>query len=141
MTKHVKVTIHSVQTQSGEKHEMHALHKGQYFFRGGYHYVLYEENEEGTSNVIRNRLKFSKQMLEVSKKGTYASQMRFESGKSHQTLYHTPFGKIPLGMTTRDYSLSEDQSDVLCVNLCYDMSADQGHLASCRMEIRIDGDT
>jgi len=123
--------------QDGDRHEMHARHEGQYFLRGGHHYVLYEEKVDGSREIIKNRLKFSDRFIEVTKKGSFASEMYFEMGKSHQTQYQTPFGQIALGMRTKEYYLKSEGADTVVVGLSYDMIADHAHLASCQMQITV----
>ena len=66
MTRKAQITIHSIQMQAGQREEMHFQYEGRYFQRGGYHYVLYDENDEDSRKPIKNRLKFSEQSMTVS---------------------------------------------------------------------------
>lgn len=137
MDRNVRITLHTTQMQEGETHELKFSHDGTYFQKGEHHYVLYEEPVENSVDVIKNRLKFSKQFLEVVKKGALNSTMYFEQGKNYLTQYHTPFGNISLQVDTHQYVMEWLDENEICLRIHYELSNEQGQIAGCKMEIRV----
>lgn len=138
MDKEVKITITTTQIQDGEAHNMKFEQDGQYFAKGEHHYILYEEPVENSKEVIKNRIKFAENFMEVCKKGPLTSTMYFETGKNYPAEYQTPFGKMMLAMHTHDYYVKTIEEKTITIGVRYDLSVDGGHLADCQMQIRID---
>ena len=70
MTKEVLLTISGLQMiEDGQSEPVELVTAGDYYFRNGKHYILYDEVTEGSSQHTRNVVKIGKERLEVSKKG------------------------------------------------------------------------
>jgi len=71
--------------------------------------LIYEETEltgmEGTTTTFEVK---EKQVI-LTRSGTVNSQMVFEEGKQHTSLYETPFGELPVDIRTSSlrHNLSE----------------------------------
>lgn len=114
MTKKVFITVRGEHTVDGVPQEpVEVRTAGRYYFRGGRHYLLYDEFPEGgsmedpplsysedTGKRIRNLVKFNDDEMEVSKTGGTESHMHFEKGRLHMTQYRTPTGILELGVET-----------------------------------------
>lgn len=138
MDKNVKITLKTTQTQEKDTHEMKFSYEGMYFQKGNHYYVMYEEPVEGSREVIKNRLKFSDDFVEVVKKGALSSTMYFEKGKNYPAEYHTPFGIIHLQMETYHYQMEWFGEDKVRLAIHYKMSNEQGQIADCKMEIQME---
>lgn len=139
MNRNVKITIHTIQTRDGQKNEIKLTQEGQYFKKGEHHYVLYDEAVEDSSEIIKNRMKFSDNFMEVTKKGALSSEMHFETGQNYPAEYRTPFGTMQLAMSTSNYYLNCTDEHHITIGVNYDLEADGSLIANCRMQIQIEG--
>ena len=77
---------------------MEVITPGDYYFRNGKHFFLYEETAEGENETTRNMIKVTDNYMELTKKGSVSVHMIFECGKKHVTYYHTPYGSLLVGI-------------------------------------------
>lgn len=91
--------------------------RAEYFFRNGSHYLFYEEQPEGSRDVLKTRVKRKGGTVELCRQGSMGSNMVFEAGKRYRTEYPTPFGVLLLDIVTEAVetedsarALSEDGS-------------------------------
>lgn len=138
MDKDIKITLKTTQTQDRDSHEMKFSYEGMYYQKGSHFYVIYDELVEGSKEVIKNRIKFSEQFVEVVKKGPLSSTMYFEKGKNFLAEYGTPFGKMMLEMETYNYHMEWQSENKVVLEIHYKMSNEQGQIADCKMDICIE---
>ena len=140
MTKDVILSISGLHVE-GVKEDanepIEVITPADYFFRNGKHYILYEEIEEGVSDVTKNQIKITGDVrVELRKKGTHATNMVFEKDVTNLANYQTPFGEIALGVHTTYMKVQEDE-DKLVVNVEYRLEANEEHLSDCKLVICI----
>lgn len=95
------ITITSV-INSDEAEKTEFITEGAFYFKNGSYYILYDENEElGMANcsVI---VKVSEDRASVSRTGDFASKMNYKAGEATEFLYHTPYGKFPVILSTQE---------------------------------------
>ncbi len=137
MTKDVWVTITGVQQDNaGETDITKTSVRGQYYLRGENHYVLYEETDENSGEKRKNRLKWNKDRLELTRKGTTNSRMIFEVGKSHEADYVTPFGAIPLEVATSRILFWEEEGGMR-LEAEYELWTNQERLSKCELTVSV----
>ena len=123
MTKDVFVSISGMheeiaETPAVERDEAEAIEvvtPGSYYFRNEKHYIVYDEAVEGSSEMIRNRIKITGNgCVEIVKSGLSDSHMIFEKNKKNSTYYRTPYGQMLLDVNTRELEIqvTEDEIDV-----------------------------
>lgn len=93
MNKEVIINISGLQLDAGTEEPIELMTTGDYYLKNGKHYVIYDELTDD-SQVVKNRLKISPKVVEVTKKGASSSHMVFERGKENLTYYDTPFGSL-----------------------------------------------
>lgn len=144
MTKDVLITISGLHheenmlTKEEETEPVEVLSPATYYLKNGKHYILYEEPVEGSSGIIRNKIKIKEdEFLEVTKSGVTNTHMLFEKGKLSVTQYETPYGSIIVGTHTKELKVktAEDQIDVY-VQYALDVSGDK--VADCEIRIKIE---
>ena len=82
MTKEVLLAIRGLQIAEDEqKDTVETISPGEYYFRNGKHFFLYEDVEEGQAKVTKNIIKVSKDYMELTKKGIVNVHMVFEKNK------------------------------------------------------------
>lgn len=68
--------------------------------------LTYEEGEEFGLGSTRTILEIGENSITLTRAGETRSQMVFQTGQAHTSLYETPYGKLP--MTIRTLSLKAD---------------------------------
>ena len=96
MTKEILLSISGLHFVDGEDGSVEVVTAGDYYNRGGKHYILYDEVVEGMSGHTSNVIKIGENSLEITKKGLMNTRMVLEKGKRHRTVYQTPFGNIEI---------------------------------------------
>ena len=111
---------------------------GNYYYKNGRHYILYDELVEGVPGVIKNKIKIKEnEMLEIIKTGITNSHMMFVKDKIHVTQYQTVYGEIVVGTHTKRLNVDVTE-ETIDVYVQYALDVDQEKLAECdiRMSIR-----
>ena len=137
MTKEVLVSVKGLQVSpdTGED-TVEVIAPGEYYFKNGKHYVLYNEVEEGTNEVTKNIIKFSKDYMEVTKKGTSSVHMIFETNKKNVTYYYTPYGSLHIGLDAKEINVSEEENEISAKSV-YGLEINYEHVADCNISIMI----
>lgn len=138
MTKEVLLTLQGLQfdqrEEDADKIEMVTV--GDYYKRNGRHYVVYEEVTEGFERPTKNRLKFSPQMVELTRNGLVNVHMVFQENKKNMSNYNTPFGQILVGIDTKKITIDEMQ-DAIVVDVDYALDINYEFLSDCHIRIDI----
>ena len=84
MTKDVLVSLSGLQmAQEQEPENTEVISKGEYFFRNGKHFVVYDEIMEGINDSSKTKIKFTDNTLEVLRQGEMSVHMIFEKDKKN----------------------------------------------------------
>ncbi len=137
MTKDVEIIIRGTQTgpdSDGEPIETKV--QGEYFFKNGKHYILYEELQEGDSHPTKNRMKFQKNVVELHKSGLLSVDMVFDLKTPHVCNYHTPYGSLAMEITTDTIVLAESDEEI-ALGISYRLSLNEGEAADCHISVLI----
>ena len=95
------ITITGV-INSDEAEKTEFITEGAFYFKNGSYYILYDEKEElGMANcsVI---VKVSEDEASVNRTGDFSSKMHYKAGEMTEFLYHTPYGKFPVILSTHE---------------------------------------
>lgn len=138
MTREVLLTLQGLQFDQREEDadKIETVTVGDYYKKNGKHYVIYEEITEGFSQPTKNRLKFSEDMLELSRNGLVNMHMVFQENKKNLTNYNTPFGQILIGIDTKKIRINE-QKDNIVVDVDYSLDVNYEFLSDCHIKISI----
>lgn len=138
MTKEVLLTLQGLQfdqrEEDSDKIEMVTV--GDYFKKNDRHYVVYEEVTEGFEQPTKNRLKFSDQMVELTRNGLVNVHMVFQENKKNMSNYNTPFGQILVGIDTKRISIDEKEDNIV-VDVDYALDINYEFLSDCHIRIDI----
>ena len=138
MTKDVRITVKGVQRDdTGETGSTETVVSGEYYFRNGSHYILYEETAEDSGERVKNSLKLKGNLLELNRKGAVNSRMVFETGKRHVLDYATPFGLLRMETVTSRI-LCTEKEECLRIRAEYELWADGRKVSSCRLTVKIE---
>ena len=141
MTKEVLVTIQGLQfdAESQNDEEMdkiESIYPGEYYFRSGSHYILYDELVEGEAAPIKNVIKLRDREFTITKKGIINTQMVFTEGKKNMTRYVTPFGNIMIALDTEKIEVKETEEE-LKIHIDYGLEANYQYIADCQIAVTI----
>ena len=82
MTKDVLLSIKGLQIGENEQNDtIEVISPGDYYFRNGRHFFMYEEVMEGQKESTRNMIKVRDNYMELTKKGAVNVHMIFEKNK------------------------------------------------------------
>ena len=138
MKKDVLIKIKGVQQDdTGEINSSETVAHGEYYFRNGSHYILYEETDEDSGGKVKSSLKLKGNTLELVKKGTVDSRMTFESGKSHTADYATPFGMLRMETVTSRILFSE-REERFQIKAEYELWANGTFVSKCKLTIDLE---
>ena len=76
MTRDVLISISGSQSSESDQDEIEMVTTGNYFFKEGKHYILYEEIAD-KGDVIKNTIKVTKDSMEMIKRGSASLHMVF----------------------------------------------------------------
>ena len=135
MTKEVELMIKGVQKYADHvDDDLQTCAKGEYYYRNGSHYVLYEEHNEGFTETTKSMLKLKDGCLEMTRKGLVNTSMVFEQGKETASTYKTPFGEMLLGIRTKKLNVTTAE-DKIQIKVAYSLEAEGRHMAECEIEV------
>lgn len=141
MTEDILISVRGLHTldieqEEEETDELEMTMPGKYYFRNGKHYVLFEETDEESQSVVKNRFKLSEDRLEISKKGVMNATMTFQRGEKSSSWYGTPVGDVQLGIEVTDMQLMESEDEIE-MNVAYALEMNSEHVSDSRIRLRI----
>ncbi len=109
MEKNVLISIKGLQRYDGAPPDLVALVTEGRLTRTGQGYLLsYQESEltglEGTLTTIQ----VEEERVTLMREGEFNSQMIFQEGRRHLSMYNTPYGAMSIGVNTRRLSARLD---------------------------------
>lgn len=115
MTKDIILTIsglHKTDEEAADPIEI--ITPGQYFWKNGKHYVIYDEIMEGLEHPVKSTLKFTEDQVELLRSGQAATRMTFQENQEHHVIYQTPMGALSISLYTEkiEAELLEEQMNL-----------------------------
>ena len=135
--KDVVITIGGLHNDGNGGDAIEMVSVGQYYFRNGKHYLLYEDVEEEQFPMpVKNMIRLCPQEAVLTKRKSVCAEMVFRPGKRSESYYETPFGRLHIGLLTEQISL-EEKEDQLNAEICYSMDINEEHVSDSRIVIRV----
>lgn len=137
MTKDVLITVSGLQFETQEDEAVEVISRGEYYFRNGKHFLVYDEpvgDEDENSQCV---IKISARAVEVSKKGAINVHMLFEKDVSNMTYYTTPLGDMLIEITTHEI-VWEEKEDSMYLKLTYALEMNYQHISECELTVQVD---
>lgn len=132
--KHMDVMLEAV---PGGDEVIEVVTPGSYYIRNGKHYIVYDEVLEGSSDLVRNRIKITgTDNLEIRKTGLSNAHMVFERNQKHLTYYKTPYGQMLVAVNTRELDIHIEE-DVIDVFVEYELDVNYEPVAECKLKLNI----
>jgi len=120
--------------QDGEESVTESRMTADYYEKDGSSYILYEETQEDSGDIVRSIIKYNGSTLEMTRRGAVRSRMIFQAGQAHRTDYVTPYGTLPLEVATRtaEFTRGDSQAEI---RLEYTLTSGGQFLSHCTMDI------
>ena len=115
MKKDVIISIKGLQQSQGETQDPITLvTAGRYYRKNGSYYISYEETELTGLEGTRTTLRIKPNAVRLVRTGLYPSELEFEQGKRHMSLYHTDYGDLSIVVSTQHISstLTDDGGEL-----------------------------
>ena len=115
MKKDVIISIRGLQEQDGEAGDPITLvTPGRYYRKNDSYYISYEESELTGLAGTRTTLRIKPDYVKLVRTGLYPSELLFELGKRHMSLYHTDYGDLSIVVSTNHIrnTLPDDGGDL-----------------------------
>lgn len=124
MTKDIILTISGLHETDGETDDpIEVMSPGQYYFKNGKHYVVYDEVLEGLDGVAKSTLKFTEDQVELFRSGAASTRMVFQKGQEHMAVYQTPMGPLSISLYTEDI-ISDIREERMNLEIIYSLKTD-----------------
>lgn len=131
MNKKIQLTLTGRQRDmSGEETVTETVVPAEYFQKGNSHYILYEENMEGTSAVTKNTVKLKGSVLELTRRGVVNTRMILEPGRIHRMDYATLYGDLQFNIDTSSLETHFGEN-LLEIRTEYTLSAADAPVSHC----------
>lgn len=137
MTKEVIAVIRGLHfSMEDGADKIETITAAEYFCRGGCHYLVYEDLDEGSGKTTRNLLKCRPQAAELTRKGVIDVHMIFEEHKKNVARYTTPFGSVMIGIDTTKVDIDEQQEKIR-FSIDYVLEINYEQFANCSISVEI----
>lgn len=135
MTKDVMISIRGLQfMENHQEDDIETVQQGEYFFRNGSHFLIFDEYMEGFREPVKNVLRFRENELTLTKRGLLHVQMIFAAGKKNLSSYRTPYGTIMIGLDTDRVACRVTEQE-LKLEVDYVLEADYRYVADCHITV------
>lgn len=132
MTRDVLIRISGLQQMDDDASDVEVITAGEYFWKNGKHYVIYDELMEGFDGSTRNTVKITPEKMDIHKKGIANADMVFEKNCRRLTRYATPMGEMIIEIGTNQIQVEEEE-DSLKVTVNYSLDINYEHVSDCNI--------
>ena len=137
MTRDVMISICGLQfLEDGMDDDIETVQQGQYFFRSGSHFLLYDEYLEDFREPVKSVIRIRGRELTLTRRGPMNVQMNFAQGKKTLTRYQTPYGVMTIGLDTDRVECQVSESG-LSIEVDYALEANYQYVADWRIQIEV----
>lgn len=136
MTKEVLIRISGLHLMESDQDQVEMILTGEYYWKNGKHYLVYDEVVEGFEGKVHNLVKITPGVMEIRKQGITTANMVFEQGKKRMTRYATPMGEMIIEIGTNQIQV-DTQEDKLKVSVDYGLDINYEHVSDCTISVDV----
>ena len=137
MTKDIILTISGLHATDGETDDpVEIITPGQYFFKNGKHFIVYDEVMEGIEGSVKSTIKFTESKVELMRTGAASTRMVFEEEKEHMVIYQTPMGPLSISLYTEEID-SNLEAEKMELQIRYSLKAEEQIITESAVRIEI----
>jgi uncharacterized beta-barrel protein YwiB (DUF1934 family) len=136
MTKDVLIKISGLQTMDQESDNVEVITAGQYFYKNGKHYVIYDEAIDGFDGTVHSTIRMTPELLDIRKTGTVETHMVFSLGHKEMTHYATPLGEMMIETATNRICMEEEENSIQ-MRVEYSLDINYEHVSDCSIVLDV----
>jgi uncharacterized beta-barrel protein YwiB (DUF1934 family) len=136
MTKDVLIKISGLQMMDGESDNLEVITAGQYFYKNGKHYVIYDEAIDGFDGTVHSTIRMTPELLDIRKTGTVETHMVFSLDHKEMTHYATPLGEMMIETATNRICMEEEE-DSIRMRVEYSLDINYEHVSDCSIVLDV----
>ena len=138
MDNNVIISIKGMQSLDGAENEtVELVTEGTLIRDGDGEYTIsYQESEVTGMEGTLTTFQIERGRVTLLRIGEFNSQMVFEQGRRHVSLYHTPYGSLSVGVNTREMSSRMDERGG-AIRIAYDVEIDHALTGTNTFEISV----
>lgn len=137
MVKDVIISVKGLQMAPDNENDIvEMIYPGEYYFRNGKHYLIYDEVTEGFTQSTKNIIKVTNDYMELTKKGVVNVHMLFEKRQKNNTYYYTPYGSLQIGIDATSVDVFETEERIH-IDASYALEINCEHVADCNITIDV----
>lgn len=131
-----KIQVQSSITQNNETENFVFDEKGKVVQMGSSYYIRYEEKyDEHQSIPVTFKIE-ADGVVTLIRRGEMTTQLKFEQGKSYETLYRTPQGNVYVDTVTRELQISyTDKPFSGNIRVAYDLFIGKEKLGEYKLQL------
>lgn len=137
LRKEAVITVYGLQEdEQGVGEPITVVTPGHFYRQNDAYYIIYEESELTGLVDTRTMIKAAPDAVTVTRVGKYPSQLSFEDGKRHLSLYHTEYGDLAIAVTTQRIAVDmSDEGGVVDVE--YSVEIDNQPVGSNHLKVEV----
>ena len=138
MVQSALISITGTQQLEGEESEsIQLVTEGSYCYEPGYIRFSYVETQmTGLEGVVTTFTIEEEKKVTLQRVGKVNSEMVFELGRRHLSMYDTPYGALAMGVNTRELSAALDEQGGQ-IRIVYDIELDHSLAGRNTFDIQI----
>jgi uncharacterized beta-barrel protein YwiB (DUF1934 family) len=136
MTKDVLIKISGLQMMDQESDNIEVITAGQYFYKNGKHYVIYDEAIDGFDGTVHSTIRMTPELLDIRKTGTVETHMVFSLDHKEMTHYATPLGEMVIETATNRICMEEEE-DSIQMKVEYSLDINYEHVSDCSIVLDV----
>ena len=144
MTKEVLISVKALHlegdelltAQVPESEAIETITAGEYFYKNGKHFIIYDEVIQGADRITKNTVKFSDEEVVLTRRVGINVQMIFDLKRRTVSNYETPLGNIVIGVITDYISVSESDNKIT-LTIDYKMDSNFEMISKSSLTIEI----
>lgn len=117
--------------------EMTAM--GEYYFRNGKHYIIYEDTSLAEGAPASTMLKVAADSLTLTRRGAVEQKQRFSPQRESRSRYRTPFGDLDLCVATQRLDIAYGSVSGR-IDVSYDMHINGEWQSANELHIEVEAD-
>ena len=134
----VRISIEARQeAPDGHVERMCRSMRGRYCFKGGKHYLRYEDRPADGQDRVPTTIKLSADEMVILRHGAVTAEQRFVPERETRAEYHTPYGVMELVMQTHVLQSAFDGASGYA-RVAYHLSANGAPVGKYEVEIKVE---
>ena len=136
MQKEVLVSVCGVHSTDDPEDIVEVLLPGEYYFRNGVHYVIYEQYDEETNSLLKNTIKVKDDTVELKKTGVANVCMRFAKNKNNTSYYDMEQGSMLIETKTADITIQIEETRMK-IYINYGLYINEQYVSDVTVNIKV----